>query len=172
MVISPMRYKEHIWNYNPEKIKILSKKEIIENKIPMADNIIQNFGRTARVITGEGSLFGNDCFSQFDELWHLYREESPGVLSVPEFVVMKAYFSDLTIIGEPTDKLITYSFLFTEVMDSEKVKSPVTVHIVSQGESLWDIANRYNVSVEDLLFLNGNIPNPFGINAGDEVKLC
>ena len=42
MEISPMRFKSHTWNYNPEKIKILSQKEVVESIVPLDDNITES----------------------------------------------------------------------------------------------------------------------------------
>lgn len=172
MIISPMKFKDLIWNYNPEKIKILSEKEIVESKIPMSYSDIQNFGRMARVIKGEGSLFGSDCFSQFDKLWQVYREDTAGMLSIPEFAVMQAMFTSLYIVGEPTDSLITYSFTFTEIMGEEQEESFLTSHTVIEGESLWDVSNRYNIPIDELVALNPSVQNPFMLKKGDEVVLC
>jgi hypothetical protein len=170
-----MRFNGHSWKYNPHTIKILSEKEIVENKIPYSSNVIQNFGRMARVIKGEGCLYGSDCFSQFDALWKIFRENKSGVLSIPEFAVMNGEFYSLEITGEPTDKMISYSFTFIEVMDKDREsreKSPATIHNTLQGQSLWTIANIYNLDVEALLSLNPQIKHPFDIEEGDKVKLC
>ena len=172
MIISPMKFKDLIWNYNPEKIKILSEKEIVENKIPMSYSDIQNFGRMARVIKGEGSLFGSDCFSQFDRMWQVYRENTAGLLSIPEFAVMQAMFTSLHIVGESADNLITYSFTFTEVMGEEQENSLITNHTVTAEENLWDISNRYNIPIDELIALNPSVQNPFMLKQDDEVILC
>lgn len=172
MEISPMRFKQHTWNYNPEKIKILSQKEVVENIVPSADNITRNFGRNARVITGEGSILGEDCFKEFYNMWSVFQDNTSGVLSIPEFAVMNAYFTSLSVIGEATDNLIKYAFTFTEVMDTSKEKSPKTVHIALEGESLWDIGYKYEISVEKLLELNPEIKHPFDVSQGMEVSIC
>lgn len=172
MVLSPMRYKSHTWNYNPSSIKLLSQKEVIQQKIPMADNVLQNFGRNARVITGKGYLVGEDCFSQYDEMWKLHCSRESGILSVPDFAVMRACFTHLEIVGEPTDKMITYSFTFVEEMDTQREKSPITFHIVEGNQSLWDIGYIHSVTVEELLRLNPQYKNPFDVKENDEVVLC
>ena len=172
MEISPMRFKSHTWNYNPEKIKILSQKEVVESIVPLDDNITESLGRNARVVTGEGCVFGENCFEEYYSIWCVFRDNTPGVLSIPEFAVMNAYFTSLSVIGEATDNLIRYSFTFTEVMDTTREKSPKTVHIASDGESLWDIAYKYDITVEKLLELNPELKHPFDVTEGLEVSIC
>ena len=172
MEISPMRFKSHTWNYNPEKIKILSQKEVVESIVPLSDNITQSLGRNARVVTGEGCIYGENCFEEFYSMWDVFRDNTPGVLSLPEFAVMNACFTSLSIIGEATDSLIKYNFTFTEVMDTSRDKSPETVHIALEGESLWDIGYQYNISVEQLLELNTELKHPFDVSVGQEVSIC
>ena len=94
------------------------------------------------------------------------------ILSIPEFTVMNAYFTSFSVIGEATDNLIRYSFTFTEVMDTTREKSPKTVHIASDGESLWDIAYKYDITVEKLLELNPELKHPFDVTEGLEVSIC
>jgi hypothetical protein len=175
MILAPMRFGGYTWEYNPHTIKILSEKEIIENKIPYANNVIQNFGRMSRVVKGEGYIYGSSCFAQYDALWNIYKENKKGILSVPEFVVMEAEFYTLEIKGEPTDSLINYSFVFIEVMNSErngKTNSPVSEHTIVEGQNLWTVGNIYNISVEKLLELNPNIKHPFDVEEGEQVQLC
>lgn len=172
MEISPMRFKSHTWNYNPEKIKILSQKEVVESIVPLDDNITESLGRNARMVTGEGCVFGENCFEEYYSIWGVFRDNTPGVLSIPEFAVMNAYFTSLSVIGEATDNLIRYSFSFTEVMDTTREKSPKTVHIAGDGESLWDIAYKYDITVEKLLELNPEIKHPFDVDEGLEVSIC
>lgn len=167
-----MSFKSHIWTYNPSKVKFLSRKEIVEQKIPMGKNILQNFGRNSRVISGEGYLFGEDCFSQYDALWKVHKEETSGLLTIPKFSVMYGYFTNLEIVGEPTENLISYKFTFVEDMESIDNEYSPSFCYVNSGESLWDISRKYNISVEKLLGLNLWVKNPFSLSEGDKVFLC
>ena len=68
--------------------------------------------------------------------------------------------------------MIQYAFTFTEVIDTSKEKSPRTVHIALEDESLWDIGYKYDISVEKLLELNPEIKHPFDVSEGMEVSIC
>lgn len=167
-----MSFKNHIWSYNPSTVKLLSSKEIVEQKIPMSNNILQNFGRNSRVITGEGYLFGENCFNQYDALWKLHKDETSGLLTIPKFSVMYGYFVNLEIVGEPTENLISYKFTFIEdmsVIDSDY--SPSFCY-AKDKESLWNISNKHNIGVEKLLTLNQGLKDPFDLSEGDRVNLC
>lgn len=172
MNIAKMSYKNQFWKYNPSTVKLLSTREIVEQKIPMSGNVIQNFGRNARVVTGEGYFFGEDCFLQYDNLWGLHKEETSGLLTIPKFAVMNCYFLNLEIIGEPKENLIKYKFTFLEDMDGCESRFVPSFHIVEKGESLWNISNKYNISVEELLSRNLWLKNPFSLVVGDKVILC
>lgn len=172
MNISKMSYKNQFWKYNPSTVKLLSSREVVEQKIPLANNILQNFGRNARVVTGEGYFFGEDCFLQYDNLWSLHKEEKSGLLTIPKFVVMNCYFLNLEIIGEPKENLIQYKFTFLEDMESNVSEFLPSFYIVQKGDSLWDISNKYNISVAELLSLNLWIKHPFSLAEGDKVILC
>ncbi|MBQ9674122.1 MAG: LysM peptidoglycan-binding domain-containing protein [Ruminococcus sp.] len=172
MILSPMRFKGVTWQYNPHTINISCQKNMVENKIHLNDSILQNFGRNARVISGEGCMYGEDCFTRMAKLWKLYRSNESGLLMIPEFTAVRAMFSSLKIIGEPTDKLIKYSFSFTEIMETVREQILPDIHIVRFGENLWDISFNYSICVETLLKLNPNIRHPFSLSEGDEVRLC
>lgn len=169
---SPMRFKNLTWNYNPHSIKITSKKSMFQGKIPDGDNILKSYGRDCIVIIGEGCFYGENAFDKYRELWKLFKENKAGILSVPEFVVVKAYFSSLEIIGEATDNLINYKFTFIEDINSDREKYKVTRHIAKDGESLWDVSYNYDISVEELLSLNPTLKHPFDLLPEFEVKLC
>ena len=144
MKIAKMSFKNHFWTYNPSTVKLLSDREIVEQKIPLGNNLIQNFGRNSRVITGEGYLFGEDCFSQYDSLWKVHKEETSGLLTIPKFSVMNSYFTSLEIVGEPKENLISYKFTFVEDMSGvDKTYLPSFCYAESD-ESLWNISNKYN----------------------------
>ena len=172
MKIAKMSFKNHFWTYNPSTVKLLSNREIVEQKIPMGNNLIQNFGRNSRVVTGEGYLFGEDCFSQYDSLWKVHKEETSGLLTIPKFSVMNSYFTSLEIVGEPKENLISYKFTFVEDMSGiDKTYLPSFCYAES-GESLWNISNKYNVDIERLMLLNNQLKNPFDLKVGDKVALC
>ena len=119
----------------------------------------------------------------------------------PVWQAMRARFVALEVLEEPQPDYVRYSFEFweegemagmtrlaaaaettpetppgaaeepeTETVDTEKTDSEA-YHIVSKGETLWGIAKRYGISLEQLLGLNPQICNPNLIRPGDEVRV-
>ncbi|NLY45878.1 MAG: DUF3794 domain-containing protein [Tissierella sp.] len=58
---------------------------------------------------------------------------------------------------EETDELIDLS-----------TKPSITIYIVQKGDILWDIAKRYNTTIEDILSSN-NLESSYEINVGDKI---
>lgn len=52
-----------------------------------------------------------------------------------------------------------------------QLSSQPTYHCVTQGESLWELSERYGVSVQDLIALNPQMKNPNLIYTGQEVRV-
>jgi LysM repeat protein len=68
---------------------------------------------------------------------------------------------------QPGDELI---IRLAEGQAPPPTPTPVTSHIVRSGETLWDIALRYNLSLEDLLAFNG-IAQDTLLQPGDELRI-
>lgn len=49
-----------------------------------------------------------------------------------------------------------------------KNKPSITIYIVQKGDILWDIAKRYNTTIEDILSSN-NLDSSYEINVGDKI---
>ena len=47
-------------------------------------------------------------------------------------------------------------------------RSSITIYIVQKGDILWDIAKRYNSTIEDILSSN-NLESSYEINVGDKI---
>lgn len=56
------------------------------------------------------------------------------------------------------------------VVDSSKELKKVKIHTVAPGESLWAIAKKYNVLLEDLLRWN-ELPNPDALHVGQNIQV-
>lgn len=47
-------------------------------------------------------------------------------------------------------------------------KASLTIYIVQKGDTLWDLAKKYNTTIEDLVNIN-NIDNPDMIDVGEKI---
>ncbi len=171
MSITQMKYKDYTWKHNPKTIKITRKSNLKDLNVPYAGSIIQNLGLEKRIISGSGELFGQDCYEQFNILNDVYREQESGYLHINGISPFKAFFRYLNLESNPQPNLISYSFEFWEDMqiDNSGLKSFAKYHVVTQGETLWDISYIYGTSVYKLIKLNPNIKNPEKLYVGQRV---
>lgn len=162
MNLIPMKYKNYIWPHNPSELKISSIKNLKEFIRPFYGSVFQDFGREKRIITGRGEFYGENCLEQFDELFSIFKSNDSGLLCIPNMSPFVAEFKSFEMDVQNKPNIIGYSFEFWEDM-SDIFKDDYRLnetHKVEEGETLWDIAYIYNISINDLLKINKNIKNP------------
>jgi len=185
-----MRYKTFIWPHNPRTYTITFERKMAVNKVPFGRYYLQDLGMTRRVMRGEGEFVGQGAYETFKELACLFYEDSPGLLVHPVWQVVKAYFTGLTLAQEPREDYVRYTFEFWEcdqhydpagrVIAAERQRESAAAgaagkeqwHQVAQGESLWAIAGRYGVGLNELIALNPQIKNPNLIYVGQKVRVA
>ena len=174
MITNPMKYKNYVWKVNPRKIKISADRNIKEFDVPFNNNVLQDYGRKKRIVTGEGEFFGSNCMKQFYSLYSLFLEGGIGLLTVPGYAPFLAAFKQLDLIGESKPNVITYSFTFWEEI-TDTYNKPTTenkYYIASLRDSLWSIAQGNNLNIDDLVAINTDIKRPDQIlNQGEKVLL-
>ncbi len=192
MILTPMRYKGYTWPHNPRVYSIDYERKMAVNKVPFGLYYLQDLGRTRRVMEGEGEFVGPEAYSQFGQLANVFYEEGPGLLVHPIWQAASAYFISLRVEQEPLPDYVRYSFVFWEEstcysgeLQSENVSQPggaasaaparpvsSSQYRVVQGDTLWDIARKFGLSLESLIALNPQIKNPNLIHPGDEVRVA
>lgn len=55
-------------------------------------------------------------------------------------------------------------------MDYSGFYKPYLIHVVGVDDDIWSIANKYNVTPEDILRLNRD-KKLYNLNIGDELKI-
>lgn len=170
MELAIMRFKGRTFRCNPLSLEILCGRNTASYKVPFSGEIHRDMGLGCRVIKGEGELEGKDCIEQYAQLSALQREGDEGILSLPIMEPVKAVFTGLKALAQVTPDKITYSFEFTEVKSPEKKTGKV--HLVKSGETLFDIAFDFSVSVDRLVELNPQVKRPDELKEGEEIRLC
>jgi len=149
---------------------------------------MQDLGLSCRVIRGQGEFAGDGAYDEFKNLASAFYDDGPGLLIHPLWQISNAYFTALKLEQEPLPDYVRYSFEFRERFDgySEEMAevsnsgagtavlraaAPEVRHTVASGDTLWGIAQQYNVSLESLLAANSGIKNPNFIRLGDEVVI-
>ena len=193
MTLSPMRYKSYIWPHNPRVYSIDYRRDMALHKTPFGLYHLQDLGLANRVMEGEGEFVGEGAYSQFGQLANLFYAGGTGLLVHPIWQAANAFFVSLRLEQEPRPDYVRYSFTFWEDdswytglaarMSGQQAAeegqtgagqgtaaSPV-YHRVVKGDTLWALAGKYGVSLEELVALNPQIKNPNLIYIGDEVRV-
>ena len=144
--------------------------------------LMREAGLTARVLEGEGVFAGPEAYDQFKELASLFYGGGTGLLIHPVWQTSNAYFTELSLTEKPLPDYVAYRFAFQEdssscrtgltLLSTEGTASAAeTACTVAQGDTLWAIAARYGVTVEELLAANPAISNPNRIQVGQKVVI-
>lgn len=171
MKLVPMRFKGVEWHHNPREISFSCEQSVSEMKAPYGNAYIQNTGRKNTVVRGEGELYGEDCTEQFGRLFSLMKSGGSGVLAIPKLGTMVAVFESLSVKGTPKPDVLTYRFVFREVMEKTANDTP-TAYVCQSGETLWDVSYRFGIVIDRLAALNPDIRRPDDVLEGKEVALC
>lgn len=171
MKLIPMRFMGYEWRHNPREISFECEKNVSENVIPYRSAAIQETGRNNMLIKGTGELYGIDCLEQFAALYRLFKKGGAGVLAIENIEPVFAVFESIKLIGTPKEDVLTYSFVFREVMEKKESGLP-SVYIAENGENLWDISYAFGIDIDRLVRLNPQIKRPDTALDGEEVRLC
>lgn len=189
MILAPMRYKDYIWPHNPATYSITYERQIAVHKVPFGRHCMQDLGMGCRIMRGQGEFAGEGAYEEFKRLATVFYNGGPGLLIHPLWQIANAYFTNLKLEQEPLPDYVRYSFEFRERYDgyNEELTAlgrasgasdqpagetlPETVCTIVSGDTMWGIANRYGVALEDLLRANPGIKNPNLIRAGDKVVI-
>ena len=177
-----MRFKNYTWPHNPEIYAVERRRRLAVHPVPYGGCVIQDLGRTYRVLRGEGVFAGPGAYQQFQQLAEVFQEEGAGLLVHPIWQ---------TVEEEPLPDYVRYSFEFWEDWDGYRAgltavpgaaaspeEPPQTETgdmeercTVRKGDTLWGIAQRHGVSLTALIAANPQIKNPNLIYPGDEVNI-
>lgn len=186
MTLSPMRFKSYVWPHNPAAYEIEFRRTVVSHKIPQGLYVLQDLGRTGRVLRGEGAFAGEGAYDEFKKLATVFYENSPGLLVHPVWQTSRAWFTALTLRQEPAADYVRYSFEFMECApeydagttlsaaaagETAAASSKETLHTVKSGETLWAIAADNGLTLAALIALNPGISNPNLIRTGETVRI-
>lgn len=172
MKLAKLRYKGHSWLHNPKSLKIEKEQILTENIIPSCGTHFQNIGEKPRVVTGQGQLYGKDCLFQYNRLVNLRNQQGSGILTLPDIKPFYAFFRTIELVCEPSPDMVSYKFEFVEDLSARKSETSEFYHRVSEGETLWDIAYRYDVDIDRLVQLNPWIKRIDELEAEKKVRVC
>ena len=187
-----MRYKNYTWPHNPRVYSIGYERSMGVHKVPFGRYRLQDLGPAQRVMRGEGEFVGEEAYQEFKKLATVFYSDGPGLLVHPVWQISNAYFVELSLQQEPRADYVRYAFAFWEGYDGQSAalrqeqgpaadgsaSAPAqgtgqgTWHTVARGDTLWDIARRYGVSLTELISRNPQIKNPNLIYVGQKVRVA
>lgn len=194
MLLTSMRYKSYTWPHNPRVYSIDYRRTMAVNKTPFGGYQLQDLGAAHRVMEGEGEFVGAGAYNEFQRLASVFYSKGPGLLVHPLWQAANTYFVSLRVEQVPRPDYVRYSFEFWEEnglttgLATRRVETSAgnsgssgtgaaqsggqaAYHRVVKGDTLWALANRYGVSLEELTALNPQIKNPNLIRVGEEVRV-
>ncbi|HHU21916.1 MAG TPA: LysM peptidoglycan-binding domain-containing protein [Clostridiales bacterium] len=182
-----MRFKDYTWPHNPRVYEIEFRHQVVSHKVPFGTYVLQSLGRTNRVLKGEGEFVGPGAYEEFKKLASVFSSSnSPGLLIHPIWQSAHAYFVALSLKQEPREDYVKYAFEFWECSDiydtkaklvrpaahEKEEKSTEKWHTVVSGDTMWGIAAKNGMSLQELLALNPQMKNPNLIYPGDKVRIA
>ena len=189
MKLSSMRFKDYVWPHNPRTYEIGYQRDVAAHRVPFGEYVLQEMGRRHRVLRGEGEFVGSGAYAEFKKLATVFYDPAPGTLIHPLWDAAKAYFVALRLNQEPTEDYVSYSFEFWECSDahdtglqqiskvdadenlSEAKRQEEEYYTAVWGDCPLAIANRYGLTMSELLQLNPGIKNPNVLYVGDRVRV-
>ncbi len=171
MIISNMRFDSYEWKHNPLTVEVSFTRKMSRQNMPSFGGVVFPTGCDLRVVSGKGEFAGSDCLKRFEELSSLFEKGRKGLLTLPFTNPFYAYFTDLSLKGEATPDLITYTFEFTEAQ-SKALSRIQREYMPKKGETLFDVAYDFSVPLEELVRLNPQIKRPDELKIGEAVRLC
>lgn len=173
MQLAIMRFGGMNLPHNPKTLKIAKSKKISSINLLGGESKVSGISDGISKISGIGELYGEDCFMQYERLLRLHFQNKAEVLAIPEVGAFKAVLSDITLLAEPKNNVISLSFEFQAVNDDSKGEkiSENKYCTALKNESLWDISYRCNTTIEKLIELNPQIRNIMELSVGEEVRI-
>lgn len=167
-----MSFGDFVFPNNPQQIRITRSRTVTEQRALTGDAKVNEYGKGARKITGEGEFFGEDCIYQFSRLRERFEKGGGGILYIPSQRPVLAYFQELRMIAADIGRVVRYSFVFVEC--SGNPANERDTYIISDGvKMLWDHSYESGIDIEVLLELNPDVKRPdVPILPGRTVKLC
>lgn len=165
-----MQFKNFIFSTNPTTVKIKHNREIIKKAYTNGLSFCANVSVLPCEISGSGYFYGAGGKKSVAFLEALQKKQSSGRLYLPCGNTFNAYLKEFTVAFESDKNRYGYTFLFVENISEKRGKYDARYTVVANGENLFQIAQRSNTTVENLMALN-DFKNPFAVKFGDRVVL-
>lgn len=165
-----MRFKDFIFPSNPSVFEISSSTNMAVRSVYHGNSDVQSVSLNPIKVNGNGEFFGDKAEESCQYLMHMLRTKESGVLILPSGSDFNAYLNKFTFCKNARKNSISYTFEFTENCNSKSEVRDFCFAVCQSGENAFDIANRCNVSVNDIMIHN-DLKTPFDIKEGEKVVI-
>lgn len=161
-----MRFGPFRFPVNPAELSVVREGRTAESAAPGGG--FEYLGEKRAKVRGNGYFTGKGAMGDYLRLEALFgRTET---LFLPGTPPMEAVLNGLSLIGVQDRETVRYAFEFTEAARHDRSLSGMTVR-AREGESLWDVAERFGVPLDALLRENRRLPCITELSEGEEVTL-
>lgn len=170
MNLTSMSFDGYTWEFNSKYLTFSHNANANTAYYPYGGSTLQYFGNRNCVITGSGYFIGENCTDMYNKLREKFNGGKVGILILPGFPPVNAFFSKLVLKGEPKPDVLSYEFEFIEVeseyQDVASLNEPTESdgknirRIIPNGKTLWDLSYKYGINVDKLISLNPHIRRP------------
>ncbi len=170
MNLMGMRFRNFTWRDNPVSLTVSNTRNVQSTDIPYGVSRSEEMGRRRRTVAGEGYFSGEGSMALWQALQEVFALPGPGLLQLPGVAPFWALMDSLELIGAQGRDLIRYSFSFVE-WDSKEAYSGSGTRCAKAGESLWNYANQWGISMEVLVKANPGIRDSCDLQEGEWVVI-
>ena len=170
MRLMGMRFKDFTWKDNPVSLRVAHARRVGEVNVPYGESKAEELGPQRRNVTGEGYFAGEDCMEAWAGLQGAFSQGGPGLLQLPGVEPFWALMASLELVGAQGKDLVRYTFSFTE-WEGRVAYAGSGTYRAQAGESLWQYANRWGLSIEKLVEANPHIRDICALEEGEKVML-
>lgn len=174
-MLTAMQFDTFVWPHNPRIYSIGFSRSTVIHKLPFGTYTVEDLGRGARIMEGEGEFYGKDAYATFRRLASLFYRQMPGVLLHPLWQSSSVYFDMLKLMEEPQENYLRYAFRFVEAPTFSAVSAQQTAPsslTLSAGDTLWSVAKQHGLTVQELLHRNPNYATCNDARTGEVVRLA
>lgn len=165
-----MKYKDYTFPSNPAVMKVEVRSDCHSAQMPDKSSVVENVSVCPAVIDGNGEFFAENGLQACDYLQHLLKEKTSGWLFAPSLSPVKAFLTEFSYEQDAKTNAYRYKFRFVEDCNDKTEQASLSYTTALEGENAFDIADKYNISIDRLMELNDFI-TPFDITEGDRVVL-
>ena len=170
MNLMGMRFRNFTWRDNPVSLTVSNTRNVQSTDIPYGVSRSEEMGRRRRTVAGEGYFSGEGSMALWQALQEVFALPGPGLLQLPGVAPFWALMVSVEVIGAQGRDLIRYSFSFVE-WDSKEAYSGSGTRCAKAGESLWNYANQWGISMEVLVKANPGIRDICDLQEGEWVVI-